>query len=93
MSGIVIHSRFHTDFLVVHIIVAEDEQKQDLVESSQPRSEGTRKESAGEGNLRQSLKLASQDEESIGDVTIGPVRIFLYHYLFKHLCRKPMTSL
>jgi len=52
--------------------VAEDEQKQDLVESSQPRSEGTRKEGAGEGVLRQSLKLASQVEESIGDVTIGP---------------------
>merc|ERR1719447_2143426 len=48
--------------------VAEDEQRQ----SSQPRSEGTRKESAGEGNLRQSSKLASQVEENNGDVTIGP---------------------
>ena len=59
------------------MIVAEDEQKQDLVESSQPRSVGTRKESVGERNLRQSLKLSSQVEESIGDVTMGPVRIFL----------------
>merc|ERR1719447_1866561 len=31
-------------------LMSEDEQKQDLVESSQPRSEGTRKESAGERN-------------------------------------------
>jgi len=53
-------------------LMSEDEQKQDLVESSQPRSEGTRKESAGKGNLRQSLKLSSQVEESIGDVTMGP---------------------
>merc|ERR1719462_356493 len=50
--------------------VAEDEQKQDLVDSSQPRSVGARKGSAGD--LRQSLKLASPVEESIGDVTIGP---------------------
>jgi len=55
-----------------HMSVAEDEQKQDLVESSQLRSVGTRKEGAGEGNLRQSLKLASSVEESIEDVTIGP---------------------
>merc|ERR1719187_2472775 len=50
--------------------VAEDEQKQDLVDSSQPRSVGARKGSAGD--LRQSLKLASLVEESIGDVTTGP---------------------
>jgi len=49
-------------------LMSEDEQRQ----SSQPRSEGTRKESAGEGNLRQSSKLASQVEENNGDVTIGP---------------------
>merc|ERR1719370_1986621 len=52
--------------------VAEDEQKQDLVESFHARSVGSRKGSAGEGNLRQSLKLAIPVEESIGDVTIGP---------------------
>jgi len=52
--------------------VAEDEQKQDLVEFSQPRSVGARKVSAGAGDLRQSLEFASQAEESIGDVTIGP---------------------
>ena len=75
------------------MIVAEDEQKQDLVESSQARSVGSRKEGAGEGNLRQSLKLAIPDEESIGDVTIGPVRIVLLTICLKHLCRKPMTSL
>ena len=74
------------------MIVAEDEQKQDLVESSQARSVGSRKGSAGEGNLRQSSKLAIPVEESIGDVTIGPVRIVLTIFL-KHLCRKPMTSL
>ena len=96
MSGIAFHScsYFHIDFLVRyhHIIVAEDAQKQDLVEFSQPRSVGARKESAGAGDLRQSLEFASQAEESIGDVTIGPVRMFS-QYLFKHLCRKPMTSL
>merc|ERR1719474_1956077 len=53
-------------------LMSEDEQKQDQVESSQPRSVGTRKESVGERNLRQSLKLSSQVEESIGDVTMGP---------------------
>jgi len=53
-------------------LMSEDEQKQDLVESSQARSVGSRKGSAGEGNLRQSLKLAIPVEESIGDVTIGP---------------------
>jgi len=51
-------------------LMSEDEQKQDLVDSSQPRSVGARKGSAGD--LRQSLKLASPVEESIGDVTIGP---------------------
>ena len=76
-----------------HIIVAEDEQKQDLVESSQARSVGSRKGSAGEGNLRQSSKLAIPVEESIGDVTIGLVRIVLLTICLKHLCRKPMTSL
>merc|ERR1712013_526249 len=44
--------------------VAEDEQKQDLVDSSQPRSVGARKESIGDGDLRQSFKLASQAEET-----------------------------
>merc|ERR1719462_1157758 len=51
-------------------LMSEDEQKQDLVDSSQPRSVGARKGSAGD--LRKSLKLASPVEESIGDVTIGP---------------------
>ena len=64
-----------------HIIVAEDEQKQDLVDSSQPRSVGARKGSAGD--LRQSLKLASLVEESMGEVTIGPVRIFHSHFWLK----------
>ena len=98
MSGIMIHScfQFHMDYLVDmyhHIIVAEDEQKQDLVESSQARSVGSRKGSAGDGKLRQSLKLAIPVEESIGDVTIGPVRIVLLTICLKHLCRKLMTSL
>jgi len=53
-------------------LMSEDAQKQDLVEFSQPRSVGARKESAGAGDLRQSLEFASQAEESIGDVTIGP---------------------
>merc|ERR1719462_549772 len=43
-------------------LMSEDEQKQDLVDSSQPRSVGARKGSAGDGDLRQSLKLASQAE-------------------------------
>merc|ERR1712013_376415 len=45
-------------------LMSEDEQKQDLVDSSQPRSVGARKESIGDGDLRQSFKLASQAEET-----------------------------